>query len=48
MISWAPRPDTAVTIDLVAGILDQYSEQLPPTLPQIFYILVGRHGLREE
>jgi hypothetical protein len=38
---WNPRPDTLRLIERVQGILAQYQAQLPLTIRQIFYILVG-------
>jgi hypothetical protein len=41
---WRPRPATCALLDKVQSILLQYAAQLPLTLRQIFYILVGRHA----
>jgi hypothetical protein len=39
-----PRTETWELLNRVRRVLDEYVEQLPLTLRQIFYILVGRHG----
>jgi hypothetical protein len=41
---WSPRADTLDLLELVGGVLDEYSAQLPLTARQIFYRLVGAHG----
>jgi hypothetical protein len=38
---WKPRPDTIHLIERVNGVLGTYSAQLPLTIRQIFYVLVG-------
>jgi hypothetical protein len=38
---WSPRPDTLRLVQRVQGILAQYQAQLPLTIRQIFYVLVG-------
>jgi len=38
---WNPRPDTIHLIARVRAILDTYAAQLPLTIRQIFYVLVG-------
>lgn len=40
---WAPRDKSRHLLTLVSAILVQYAEQLPLTIRQIFYRLVGRH-----
>jgi hypothetical protein len=44
IVDWRPRSDTAASLDLVHRVLKEYSDQLPLTLRQIFYRLVGAHG----
>jgi hypothetical protein len=41
---WRPRADTLALLDQVQAVLDEYRDQLPLTLRQIFYRLVGAHG----
>jgi hypothetical protein len=41
---WRPRADTLALLDQVQAVLDEYADQLPLTLRQIFYRLVGAHG----
>jgi hypothetical protein len=41
---WQPREKTWVLLDQVAAVLDEYEEQLPLTVRQIFYRLVGAYG----
>lgn len=41
---WNPKPETLLLIDQVNAVLREYSAQLPLTLRQIFYRLVGAHG----
>jgi hypothetical protein len=40
---WRPRASTLALLDHVQAVLAEYSEQLPLTLCQIFYRLVGRY-----
>jgi hypothetical protein len=40
---WAPREETQALLGTIASVLDQYAEQLPLTIRQLFCILVGRH-----
>jgi len=42
--AWRPRAETWELLYRVRHVLDEYVEQLPLTLRQIFYILVGRHA----
>ena len=42
--AWRPRQETWELLYRVRGVLNEYIEQLPLTLRQIFYILVGRYG----
>jgi hypothetical protein len=42
--NWSPRAATIHVLDTIAGILEAYRAQLPLSLRQLFYILVGRHG----
>jgi hypothetical protein len=42
--NWRPRADTLALLDQVQGVLEEYADQLPLTLRQIFYRLVGAHG----
>jgi hypothetical protein len=44
MDDWHPREATRLLLDQVESVLDEYREQLPLTLRQIFYRLVGAHG----
>lgn len=39
---WRPRSDTQLIVDAVNGILDEYQDQLPLSLRQVFYIAVTR------
>jgi hypothetical protein len=41
---WNPRPETRALLDRIQGVLDEYRDQLPLTLRQISYRLVGAHG----
>jgi hypothetical protein len=41
---WRPRTETRQLLDQVQGVLDEYRDQLPLTLRQIFYRLVGAHA----
>lgn len=41
---WRPRADTLALLDQVQAVLDEYAEQLPLTLRQIYYRLVGTQG----
>jgi hypothetical protein len=41
---WRPRAETSQLLDQVQGVLDEYRDQLPLTLRQIFYRLVGAHA----
>ena len=40
---WAPRPETRALLDKVERVLAEYVDQLPLTLRQIFYRLVGTY-----
>ena len=42
--AWHPRAESWELVSSVQHLLDEYVEQLPLTLQQIFYILVGRHA----
>jgi hypothetical protein len=42
--AWHPRAETWKLIHRIKHVLDEYVEQLPLTLREIFYILVGRHA----
>jgi hypothetical protein len=42
--AWHPRVETWELLCRIKQVLDEYVEQLPLTLRQIFYILVGRHA----
>ena len=42
--AWHPRPESWELLSSVQHVLDEYVEQLPLTLRQIFYIHVGRHA----
>ena len=42
--AWHPRAETWELLCRIKQVLDEYVEQLPLTLRQIFYILVGRHA----
>ena len=41
---WRPQRKTQVLLDQVAAVLEEYDAQLPLTVRQIFYRLVGAHG----
>jgi hypothetical protein len=41
---WEPQPDTLPLLDAVHGVLEEYAEQLPLTLRQVFYRLVASYG----
>jgi hypothetical protein len=41
---WRPRAETRQLLDQAQAVLDEYRDQLPLTLRQIFYRLVGAHG----
>lgn len=41
---WRPQWRTQVLLDQVAAVLEEYDEQLPLTVRQIFYRLVGAYG----
>jgi hypothetical protein len=41
---WSPRKDTRRLLGLVQGVLHEYRDNLPLTVRQIFYRLVGAHG----
>jgi hypothetical protein len=42
--AWHPRAETWELLCRIKQVLGEYVEQLPLTLRQIFYILVGRHA----
>ena len=42
--AWRPRRDTKIVLDQVEQVLREYREQLPLTVRQIFYRLVGACG----
>jgi hypothetical protein len=42
--AWHPRPESWELLSSVQHVLDEYVEQLPLNLRQIFYILVGCHA----
>jgi hypothetical protein len=44
MAPWTPRAKTLPLLENVRDVLDQYAEQLPLTLRQIFYRLVAAYG----
>jgi hypothetical protein len=44
---WCPRPATKELLETIAGILAAYWNELPLTLRQLFYILVGRHSFEK-
>jgi hypothetical protein len=41
---WSPQQDTQRLLGLVQGVLREYHDNLPLTVRQIFYRLVGAHG----
>jgi hypothetical protein len=41
---WTPKPETLPLLDAVHEVLHEYAEQLPLTLRQVFYRLVGAYG----
>jgi hypothetical protein len=41
---WTPRAETLALLDRVRAVLAEYAEQLPLTLRQIFYRLVGAYA----
>jgi hypothetical protein len=41
---WVPRDKSRRLVDLIDGVLAEYRQQLPLTIRQIFYRLVGRHA----
>jgi hypothetical protein len=41
---WRPQRKTRVRLDDVLNVLAVYANQLPLSLRQVFYVLVGRHG----
>lgn len=41
---WRPRAETRQLLDQAHAVLDEYRDQQPLTLRQIFYRLVGAHG----
>jgi hypothetical protein len=41
---WTPRAETIALLDRVRAVLADYAEQLPLTLRQIFYRLVGAYS----
>jgi hypothetical protein len=41
---WRPRAETRQLLEQTQAVLDEYRDQLPLTLRQIFYRLVGAHG----
>ena len=43
-VAWRPQTVTMLLLDQVRSILDEYRNNLPLTLRQIFYRLVGAHG----
>ena len=45
-IDWRPQKRTRVLLDAVLEVLAEYAEQLPLTIRQIFYRLVGREGFQ--
>jgi hypothetical protein len=42
--NWTPLPATQLLVDQVQAVPAEYAQQLPLTLRQIFYRLVGAHG----
>jgi hypothetical protein len=42
--SWRPQAKSQVLLEQVHAVLGEYSEQLPLTVRQVFYRLVGAHG----
>jgi hypothetical protein len=44
---WAPRPETHELLGTILRVLEHYVGQLPLTIRQIFYILVGRHSFEK-
>src|SRR5437773_11480709 len=45
--AWRPRAETWELLCRIKQVLAKYVEQLPLTLRQIFYILVGRHAYQK-
>lgn len=43
-VPWTPRAKSAVLLDQVQAVLEEYRKFLPMTARQIFYRLVGAHG----
>jgi hypothetical protein len=41
---WEPKPETLQLLGEVNEVLEEYAEQLPLTLRQVFYRLVAAHG----
>lgn len=44
---WNPKPETALWIRRVQGVLAQYEDYLPLSLRTVFYILVQQHGFEK-
>ena len=44
-ITWVPRTKTRLLLTQVQAILTEYADYLPLTIRQIFYRLIGAHGL---
>ncbi len=44
---WRPQRKTCELLEQVEAVLDEYDEQLPLTVRQIFYRLVGAHGYQK-
>jgi len=44
---WNPSAETLALLEKVTGILAEYVRQLPLTIRQILYRLVGRHGFEK-
>lgn len=42
---WSPHADTLRLVEEARAVLDDYAEQLPLTLRQVYYVLVGREAL---
>jgi hypothetical protein len=45
--SWRPHGKTRQLLTQIEGILELYADQLPLTIRQVFYILVGRYGFEK-
>jgi hypothetical protein len=47
-VPWQPREKSLKLLGQVQAVLDEYTAQLPITVRQIYYRLIGSHGYEKD